>query len=99
MSVTPHLSERPGAAAIGLHTLARHVNAYVAGLRPARDAHEQQLVLRLMEIGFLPGEPVRIIAAGIGGAGPLAVRVGQASFALRRAEAAQVLVVPQERAA
>ena len=45
-----------------------------------------------MEIGFLPGEPVRVIAKGFPTADPLAVRVGQATFALRRHEAAQVLV-------
>ena len=50
------------------------------------------MVLRLMEIGFLPGEPVRVIARGFPAADPLAVRVGQATFALRRHEAALVQV-------
>lgn len=80
------------ALGMGLDTLARNVSAQVVALAPARDAQEQGLLLRLMEIGFLPGEPVRIVAAGFPGGDPLAVRVGQATFALRRHEAAMVRV-------
>ena len=76
----------------GLDTLPHGVPATVAGLLPAQDGRSQAMVLRLMEIGFLPGEPVRVIAKGFPTADPLAVRVGQATFALRRHEAAQVLV-------
>ncbi len=46
-----------------------------------------ELMLRLMEIGFVPGEQVRITAAGWPGRKPLAVRVGHTTFALRRYEA------------
>ena len=45
----------------------------------------------LAEIGFLPGERVSVRARGLGG-DPLVVRVGQSTFALRRAEAACVTV-------
>lgn len=90
--------EPSAAAAIGLDTLPRQVAAHVVDLLPARDASEQELLQRLMEIGFLPGEPVRIVAAGFPGGDPLAVRVGQATFALRRHEAALVKVSPQEAA-
>ncbi|HQQ68736.1 MAG TPA: FeoA family protein [Alicycliphilus sp.] len=79
----------------GLDTLPRGVTATVAGLRQTRDGAASSISLRLMEIGFLPGEPVRIIAKGFPAADPLAVRVGQATFALRRHEAAQVLVQVQ----
>lgn len=41
----------------------------------------------LEEIGFLPGEAVRVMARGQPGADPLVVRIGQSTFALRRAEA------------
>ncbi|RZL09316.1 MAG: ferrous iron transport protein A [Rubrivivax sp.] len=47
---------------------------------------------RLAEIGFLPGEPLRLIARGLPGGDPLAVRIGSSTFALRRAEAACVRV-------
>lgn len=76
----------------GLDTLPRGVAGTVAGLREVQDGSARALVLRLMEIGFLPGEPVSVIACGFPGTDPLAVRVGQATFALRRHEAAQILV-------
>lgn len=80
------------APSVGLDTLARHVPAIVTGLRTAGDAAQRDMVLRLMEIGFLPGEPVRVVASGLPGGDPIAVRVGQATFALRRHEAALVQV-------
>jgi ferrous iron transport protein A len=46
----------------------------------------------LEEIGFIAGEPVMLMARGALGGDPLVVRVGQSTFALRRAEAACVLV-------
>ena len=58
-----------------------------------RKGHEAaDLAERLAEIGFLPGERVRVLARALFGE-PLAVRVGSDTFALRRAEAACVLVV------
>lgn len=47
----------------------------------------EETVRRLTELGFLPGERVRIIAKGAIGGEPIAVRVGTATFALRLAEA------------
>lgn len=47
---------------------------------------------RLRELGFVPGEPVRIVAKGPVGADPLLVQVGYTRFALRRVEAARVLI-------
>ena len=44
----------------------------------------------LDEIGFFPGERVMVTARGIPGGDPLVVRVGNSTFALRRAEAACV---------
>jgi len=78
-----------------LDTLARGVPATVAALAPGQDAAQQAMALRLMEIGFLPGERVRVLASGFPAADPLAVRVGQATFALRRHEAALVQVLPE----
>jgi len=48
----------------------------------------------LEELGFLPGEPVSLLARGLPGGEPLVVRVGLSTFALRRAEAACVQVQP-----
>lgn len=47
----------------------------------------------LDEIGFIVGEQVMLMARGLPGGDPLVVRIGQSTFALRRAEAACVGVV------
>lgn len=54
------------------------------------------MVDRLAELGFLPGERVAVLARGMPGGEPLAVRVGLSTFALRRAEAdcVQVKALP-----
>lgn len=59
--------------------LARHVDDAVAQ--------------RLDELGFVPGELVRVIGHGPLGREPVAVQVGYTRFALRRAEAERVQVV------
>ena len=66
--------------------------AEVAELAPAQDDEERAVLLRLLEIGFLPGERVRVIARGFPGSDPMAVRVGHTTFALRRHEAALIWV-------
>jgi ferrous iron transport protein A len=50
---------------------------------------------RLRELGFVPGEAVRIVAQGPIGGDPLLVEIGFTRFALRRAEAARVQVIPE----
>ena len=74
--------------------------ARVCGLRLPEGAtehgHSRQVVLRLLEIGFVEGESVRVTALGPGGREPIAVRVGSSQFALRRHEAEHVLVEIQE---
>ena len=79
-------------AALGLDGLKIRTPALVAGLLPARDEREHSTLLRLLEIGFAPGESVQVLARGAWGGDPLAVRVGHATFALRQQEAAMVQV-------
>lgn len=81
-----------GASEMGLHELPQRLSARVVRLLPAGDAEERDVLLRLLEIGFLPGEPVRVMARGFPGSDPLAVRVGHTTFALRRHEAALIRV-------
>jgi len=50
---------------------------------------------RLAELGFLPGEKLRIVARGFLGREPIAVRIGTGTFALRLFEAACVRVCPE----
>ncbi|CAG9177424.1 hypothetical protein LMG23992_03502 [Cupriavidus laharis] len=45
---------------------------------------------RLRELGFVPGEPVQVIAFGPFGMDPLVAQVGFTRFALRRSEAARI---------
>ncbi len=47
---------------------------------------------RLRDLGFVRGEPVRLVASGPIGADPLLVQVGFTRFALRQGEARRVLV-------
>jgi ferrous iron transport protein A len=80
---------------VGLDELPRDVEARVVSLLNAVDANEREIVLRLLEIGFLPGERVRVVAQGFPGRDPLAVRVGHTTFALRGYEAALIRVAPE----
>jgi ferrous iron transport protein A len=50
------------------------------------------LGLRLLELGFVEGESLRVVAQGFPGREPIAVRIGNTTFALRRFEADHVLV-------
>src|SRR4051812_3497534 len=50
------------------------------------------IVMRLIELGFVSGERFEIIAEARPSGDPLAVRIGSSCFALRRREAAAVLV-------
>lgn len=47
---------------------------------------------RLRELGFVPGEQVRVVARGPVGGEPLLIQVGYTRFALRLSEAARVQV-------
>jgi ferrous iron transport protein A len=51
---------------------------------------------RLAELGFLPGEAVRVVARGLLAREPIAVRVGTGTFALRLFEAACIRVCPEQ---
>lgn len=48
---------------------------------------------RLEDLGFVTGEPLRVVALGPLGADPIVVQVGYTRFALRRSEAARILVL------
>ena len=51
---------------------------------------------RLAELGFLPGEAVRIVARGVMAREPIAVRIGTGTFALRLFEAACIRVALEQ---
>ncbi len=68
----------------------------VTGLieQPLFGAQDERVSLRLKELGFLPGAPLKVIGFGLLGSDPLAVQVNGTKFALRRAEAAKICVEP-----
>lgn len=61
--------------------------ATVQGVNAASGEADAQMLHRLAELGFLPGEPVQVLRRGPGGREPLAVQIGETLFALRRVEA------------
>jgi len=77
---------------MSLCELGRDISATVVRVSPPNGEEDRELVLRLLEIGFVPGETLRIIAHGHPGREPIAVRLGGTTFALRRREAAYVRV-------
>ncbi|HEX5162539.1 MAG TPA: FeoA family protein [Steroidobacteraceae bacterium] len=70
---------------MSLDTLGVLQSAHVVAL--AAPAGAPEWAQWLTEIGFLPGEPVVVLARGRPGGDPLVVRIGDSTFALRRAEA------------
>lgn len=66
----------------------------VTGLieQPLFGTQDERVSLRLKELGFLPGAPLKVIGFGLLGSDPLAVQVNGTKFALRRAEAAKICV-------
>lgn len=59
------------------------------------DGEAGDIGLRLLELGFVEGEVLRVVAHGFPGREPIAVRIGNTTFALRRLEADHVLVFRQ----
>jgi len=58
------------------------------------DIEGSTMARRLLEIGFVPGERVEVIATAWPSGDPMAVRIGSAVFALRRREARAILLQP-----
>jgi ferrous iron transport protein A len=56
------------------------------------DAQASTIARRLLELGFVPGAEIEIVATIWPGDDPLAVRVGGSMFALRKREAQSVRV-------
>ena len=58
------------------------------------DGTDSTVSRRLLELGFIPGETVEVVQEVWPGGDPMAVRLGSATFALRRSEASAVIVEP-----
>ena len=68
--------------------------ATVAGVAAASPDVDAQVLRRLGDLGFIPGEPLQLLRRGPGGREPLAVLVGETMFALRLLEAQCIAVDP-----
>jgi ferrous iron transport protein A len=67
----------------GANAIVQHVEA---------TSPSDSIARRLGDLGFVAGEPVRLVARGPVGADPILVQIGFTRFALRRSEAARVHV-------
>jgi ferrous iron transport protein A len=67
-------------------------------LNQPKDAMGDPIARRLVTLGFVPGEQVKVLALGLFGADPMMVQIGFTRFALRKAEAARIEVREVEAA-
>lgn len=73
--------------------LPEHGVARIVAVRSDASDHRDQMVTqRLKELGFVPGNTVRVIAFGLFGRGSMAVAINGTKFALRRSEARRIMV-------
>jgi ferrous iron transport protein A len=84
---------------ISLAQLHQGDRGYVSGIAADANAAIQigdvahsTIARRLVELGFVPGEPIEVVREIWPGGDPMAVRIGASLFALRRREAQSVLV-------
>ena len=85
-------------SSISLDALAVGKSGTVVRVAPGNSHDTEEgadLARRLMELGFVPGEKIRMLKRGMPGGEPLAIRVGNSTFALRRFEAALVAIQPE----
>jgi ferrous iron transport protein A len=75
---------------VKLTELSRRVEAQVEAVLDL--APNDTIARRLRELGFVAGERVEVVATGPFGAEPLLVQIGFTRFALRRSEAARVVL-------
>jgi ferrous iron transport protein A len=86
----------PPAIDIPLPDLPPGAQARVTSVSAGDSKAPAELGRRLAELGFLPGEAVRIVARGMLARAPIAVRIGTGTFALRLFEAACIRVCPEQ---
>ncbi len=87
--------------AVPLSTLRRGIAAHVVEVIDRQeslgDEARSTLARRLVEIGFVRGERCEVIGESWPGRDPIAVRIGNSTFALRRREASAILVTIEHR--
>jgi ferrous iron transport protein A len=94
VAVMSNVSQTVSQGFLPLSLMKKGDRATVTGIRTPESEEQRAVQLRLRELGFVPGEQVRIVAVSFPGNDPIAVRLGNTTFALRRHEAAMVHVHP-----
>lgn len=89
-----HPAPHPDKPAITLDKLPVHTVATIQEVQAGHHHDGGALKRRLMELGFVPGERVQVLRRVFAGRGPLAVRVGTSTFAMRKLESSLIEVVP-----
>ena len=79
-------------AYVSLSALSPGTTGTVVGVGRSRANELTPLERRLLELGFVSGEPFEIVAEARPGRDPFVVRIGTTTFALRRREAESVWV-------
>jgi len=88
----PGTALNPGS--LSLSVLSPGATASVVGVGAGGDGGFSPIERRLLELGFVHGEQIEIIAQAMPGGDPFVVRVGTSTFALRRREVESVWVEP-----
>lgn len=88
-----HHAKHGASAHSHLGQLKKGDHATVTGLNTAHNPEQQAIKTRLLELGFAPGEQIRVVAESFPNRDPMAVRVGNSTFALRRLEAAMIQIM------
>lgn len=89
---SPHTPQPGQAPSLTLDKLPVRAVATIQGIKAGH--HDGgALKRRLMELGFVPGERVQVLRRIFFGRGPLAVRVGTSTFAMRKLESSLIEVV------
>lgn len=94
----PYMLQQPSAAQgagtiSNLAQLRKGESATIIGLADDPATNGLFMKARLQELGFLPGEHICVHAEAFPGRDPMAIRIGNSIFALRRQEAANIYVV------
>jgi len=95
-TIRPTGAPLPESSHIRLNDLRPGMAARVVSVAAGDASTPVEIGRRLAELGFLPGEAVRIVARGLMARAPIAVRIGTGTFALRLFEAACIRVVPEQ---
>jgi len=66
--------------------------ATIMGLANSDENRPECIRTRLLELGFIQGETISVKAASFFGRDPMAVRLGNSTFALRRLEASMIYI-------